>query len=51
MGLHSPMNYAKTLKLRFRVGELDLPERRQRYTTNIVEGREKMHICALVAKQ
>ena len=25
--LHSPMHYAKTLKLRFRVGDLDLPER------------------------
>ena len=49
--LHSPMDYAKTLKLRFRVGDLDLPERRQRYTTIIVERREKMHRCALVAKQ
>ena len=26
--LHGPMDYAKTLKLRFRVGDLDLPERR-----------------------
>ena len=24
--LHGPMDYAKTLKLRFRVGDLDLPE-------------------------
>ena len=29
--LHGPMDYAKTLKLRFRVGDLDLPERRKRY--------------------
>ena len=26
--LHGPMDYAKKLKLRFRVGDLDLPERR-----------------------
>ena len=31
--LHGPMDYAKTLKLRFRVGNLDLPERRKRYTS------------------
>ena len=30
--LHGPMDYAKTLKLRFRVGDLDLPERKKRYT-------------------
>ena len=29
--LHDPMDYAKKLKLRFRVGGLDLPERRKRY--------------------
>ena len=29
--LHGPMDFAKTLKLRFRVGDLDLPERRKRY--------------------
>ena len=28
--LHGPMVYAKTLKLRFRVGDLDLSERRKR---------------------
>ena len=27
--LHGPMDFAKTLKLRFRVGDLDLPERRR----------------------
>ena len=30
MYLHGPMDYAKKLKLRFRVGDLDIPERRQR---------------------
>ena len=28
--LHGPMDFARTLKLRFRVGDLDLPERRKR---------------------
>ena len=32
MYLHGPVDFAKTLKLRFRVGDLDLPERRKRYT-------------------
>ena len=30
--LRGPMDYAKKLKLRFRVGDLDLPEKRKRYT-------------------
>ena len=30
--LHGPMVYVKTLKLRLRVGDLDLPERRKRYS-------------------
>ena len=46
--LHDPMDYSKTLKLRFRAGDLDLPERR---ATPVVERRMKMHKCALVAKQ
>ena len=29
--LHGPMDYAKKMKLRFRVGDLDLPEGRNRY--------------------
>ena len=45
--LRGPMDYAKTLKLRFRVGDLDLPERRGMP----VVGRRKMLRCALVAKQ
>ena len=32
--LHGPMDYAKTLKLRFRVRDLDLPERRKRYASS-----------------
>ena len=31
--LHGPIDYVKKLKLRFRVGDLDLPERRKRYTS------------------
>ena len=47
--LHGPMDFAKTLKLRFRVGDLDLRERRKRYTSSREE--EEVHRCALVAKQ
>ena len=32
--LHGPMDYAKNLKVRSRVGDLDLPERRKRYTSS-----------------
>ena len=32
--LHGPMDAAKNLKLRFRVRDLDLPERRKRYTSS-----------------
>ena len=32
--LHGPMDHATTLKLPFRVGDLDLPERRKRYASN-----------------
>ena len=38
--LHGPMDYANTLKLRFRVGDLDLPERRKRYTSSPGEEQE-----------
>ena len=48
--LHGP--YAKMLKLRFRVGDLDLPERRKRYTTTAVVERRRtwQQICARVAQ-
>ena len=35
--LHGPIDYAKNLKLRFRIGDIDLPERRKRYTSSRVE--------------
>ena len=42
---HGPMDYAKTLKLRFRVGDLGLPER----GIPVVERRREMHRWACVA--
>ena len=47
--LHGPMDYAKTLKLQFRLGGPDLPERRKRYASS--RGERKYHRCAHVAKQ
>ena len=35
--LDGPLDAAKNLKLRFRVGDLDPPEMRKRYTTKQVE--------------
>ena len=32
--LHGLVDYAKTLKLRFRVGDVDLPERTRRYASS-----------------
>ena len=43
--LHGPMDYAKKLKLRFRVGGLDPPERRQRYTSSREEEDVATHMC------
>ena len=43
--LHDPMDFAKTLKLRFRVGDLDLPERRKRYTRSREEEEIDAQIC------
>ena len=37
MYLHGPMDCAKKVQLRFRVGDLDLPERRKRYTSSLEE--------------
>ena len=42
------MDNRKTLKLQFRVGGLNLPERRG---IPVVGRRRKVHTCALVAKQ
>ena len=44
--MHGPMDYAKTLKLRFRVGDLDLPERRKRYTSSPGEEEEDATMCS-----
>ena len=43
--LHGPMGYAKKLKLRFRVGDLDLPERRNRYTSSREEEDVVTNMC------
>ena len=43
--LHGPVEYAKTLKLPFRVGDLDLPTRRKRCTSSRKE-EEDAQICA-----
>ena len=43
--LHCPMVDAKTLKLRFRVGDLDLPQRRTRYTINCSREEEDAQLC------
>ena len=43
--LHGPMDYAKKLKLRFRVGDLDLPERRKRYTSSREEEDVATNMC------
>ena len=47
--LHCPIDYAKTLKLRFRVGDLDLSERRD--IPVVMRRRKTMHRCGLVTKQ
>ena len=44
--LHGPTDHAKTLKLRFRVGDLDLPERRKRYTSSRGEEEEDAQMCS-----
>ena len=46
--LHGPMDYAKKLKLRFHVGDLDLPERRD---IPVVGRRTWLQIFARVAQQ
>ena len=38
--LHGPMDFAKTLKLRFRLGDLDLPEIRKRCASSREEEEE-----------
>ena len=43
--LHGPMDYAKKLKLRFRVGDLDLPERTKIYTSSREEDDVATNMC------
>ena len=43
--MHRPLDAAKNLKLRFRVGDLDLPERRKRYTSKRVEEKVDEQNC------
>ena len=45
--MSGPTDYAKIQKPQFRVGDLDLPQKRG--ITGV--GRRKMHRCALVEKQ
>ena len=37
---HGPMDFAETAEVRFRGGDLDLPERRKRYTSSRGGGKE-----------
>ena len=43
--LHGPTNVARTLKLRFRAGGLDLPEKRKRYTSSRDEKEVDAQMC------
>ena len=43
--MHGPVNYAKTLKLRFRVGDLDLPEGRKKDTSRRGGEEEDAQMC------
>ena len=43
--MHGPMDYAKKLKPPFRVGDLDLPERRKIYTSSQEEEDVDAHVC------
>ena len=43
--MHGPMDYAKTLTVRVRVEDLDLPERRKRYTSSREKEKEHARMC------
>ena len=49
--LYGPMDYAKTLKLRFRVGYMGPPERSMRYASSREEEEDAQMLCSLVAKE
>ena len=42
---HGPLDFAKTLKLRFGVGDLDLPEKRRRYTSSREQDEVDAQMC------
>ena len=44
------MDYVKKLKLRFSVGDLDLLERRKRFTSSLKGERDHMYVCVRVAQ-
>ena len=49
--LHGPMDYAKTLKLRFRVGGRNVPQRRKRYASSREEEEHaQMRPCGKAVK-
>ena len=48
--LHGPMDYAKQLKLRFRVGDLTY-QKEEIYIPVVGRRRTWLHICARVAQQ
>ena len=43
--MHGPMDYAKKLTLRFRVGDLDPPERRKKYSSGGEEEGVATNMC------
>ena len=46
--LHGPMDYAKTPKVQFRVGDLDLTQRRKRYPSRREEeDHAQMYLCGI----
>ena len=49
--LHGPKDYVKKLKLRCRVGDLDLPEQRKRYASNREEEDVATNMRPCVAQQ
>ena len=48
--LHGPMDYAKKLKLRFRVGDLDLQEKKKDIP-GVARRRTWLQVCVRVAQQ
>ena len=50
--MYGPMDYAKKMKLQFRVGDLDLPERRKRHIRSQEEEEDaQMCLCGKAREQ